>query len=157
MYQKILVPLDGSKLAESVIPHVEKLTEDCSVKEIILLRICEPLSILSDYPATRPTKWEEHVTQMTSYTQNQCRLYLTDIEQRLKEKGLSVTTESRLGDPAKEIVDYAEKNEVDLIVMSSHGRSGPGRWAYGSTADKVTRSTCVPVLLIKGPGCAPGL
>ena len=158
MYDKILVPLDGSKLAECVLPHVEELAKDCKPKEIILFRVCESMSVLSDYPASMPESFEEHVDKMTVYSHQQCGLYLKDVEKQLKSAGITnVKLESRLGDPAAEIADYASKNEVDLIVMASHGRSGPSRWAYGSVADKVFRSTCVPVLMIKGPGCVVGV
>lgn len=61
-------------------------------------------------------------------------------------------TDSRLGDPAGEIVDYASKNGVDLIVMASHGRTGVARWALGSVAERVFRATCVPVLMVRAPG-----
>lgn len=157
MYQKMLVPLDGSKLAECVLPHVEKLAKGCNVKEVILFRICEPLSIPSDYPASLPASWEEHVDQMTTYAQQQCSLYLGDVEKQLKDLGLNVRTESCLGKAADEIVDYASKNEVDLIVMASHGRSGVSRWTHGNVADRVFRSTCVPILMVKAPGCVPGI
>ncbi len=157
MYNKILVPLDGSKLAECVLPHVENVAKGCGVSEVVLLRICEPPSILSDYPESMPRSWNENVSKMTKHMENQCSLYLGEIEKQLKDSGLYVRTESRLGDAAAEIVDFADKNEIDLIIMASHGRSGPSRWAYGSTADKVLRSTCVPVMVIKGPGCVPGL
>ncbi|MDO8567442.1 MAG: universal stress protein [Dehalococcoidales bacterium] len=157
MYSKILVPLDGSKLAESVLPHVETLAKGCNVNEVILLRVCVPPSILSDYPENMPRSWTENVSKMTGHMANQCSLYLGDIEKKLKAAGINVRTESRLGSPANEIVDFADKNGIDLIIMASHGRSGPSRWAYGSTADKVLRSTCVPVMVVKGPGCAPGL
>lgn len=157
MYEKMLVPLDGSPLAECVLPHVEKLAKDCHMKEVILLRICEPPSIPSDYPASIPASWEEHVSQVTDYTQQQCRLYLGDMEKRLKDLGLKVRSESRLGNAVDEITDYASKNDVDLIIMASHGRSGISRWAYGSIADKVLRSTCVPVLMVKAPGCVLGI
>lgn len=157
MYDRILVPLDGSKLAECVLPHVEKIAKDCKVKEVIILRVCEPPSILSDYPASMPTSWEEHVTQMTTYTQQQCSLYLGDVEKQLRDLGLKVRSDSRLGNAADEIVDYAAKNEVDLIIIASHGRSGLTRWAYGSVADKVFRSTCTPILMVRAPGCVPGI
>ncbi len=156
MYDKILAPLDGSKLAECVLPHVEKLAQDCRVKEVVLLRICEPPNVVSDYPASLPTTWEEHARQMTAYTQQQCRIYLGEIEARLRALGLKVRTESRLGNAASEIVDYASQNGIDLIIMASHGRSGPSRWTHGSVIDKVFRSTCVPVLMVRAPGCAPG-
>ena len=156
MYEKILVPLDGSELAECVLPHVEKLAKGCGSKEIVLFRVCEPLSVLADYPASMPVSWEEHNKQITHFGQQQCSLYLGDVVKRLKEEGLNVTGESRLGKPAEAIVSYAEEAKVDLIVMASHGRSGPGRWTYGSVADKVLRSTCVPIMIIHAPGCVPG-
>ena len=156
MYKKILVPLDGSKLAECVLPHVEKLAESGVAKEIILLRVCESPSIIADYPESKNKTWEKHVERMTANAQQSCSLYIEDVEKDLKDKGFKVKTESSLGKPAEEIVNYANKNKVDLIVMASHGRSGVNRWAYGSVADKVLRSTCVPVLLVKAPGCVVG-
>jgi nucleotide-binding universal stress UspA family protein len=158
MYDRILVPLDGSKLAECVIPHVLKIATDCQVHEVILLRVCEPVSVLADYPADMPEPWDEHVKAINTYTSHQCGMYLDETEKKLKEAGLPIVkTEGTLGDPAKQIIDYAENNNIDLIIMATHGRSGPGRWALGSVAEKVMRNTCVPVLSVKGPGCAPGL
>ena len=157
MYQKILVPLDGSKLAECVLPHVEMLAKGCGVAEVILLRVCASPAIPSDYPASMPISWEEHAGQITTYAQQQCSLYLTDVEKQLKDSGLNVRSESVLGNAANEIVDYASKNDVDLIVIASHGRSGPSRWAYGSVAEKVFRSTCVPILMVRAPGCVTGI
>jgi len=156
MYEKILVPLDGSELAESVLPHVEAIARGCRVVEIVLLRICDAPSILADYPEGSNRTWEKHVQRMTTNARQQCNIYLEDIEKQLRDKGFKVRTESRLGKPAEEIVDYAAKNGVDLIIMASHGRSGISRWAYGSEADKILRSSCVPVLLVKVPGCVTG-
>ena len=156
MYERILVPLDGSELAESVLPHVETIARGCSVVEIILLRVCEAPSILADYPEGKDKSWEKHVGRMTTNAQQQCNIYLGDIEKQLRDQGFNVRTESCLGKPAEEIVNYATKNKVDLIIMASHGRSGVSRWAYGSEADKVLRSSCVPVLLVKVPGCVTG-
>lgn len=81
MYQKIVVPLDGSKLAECVLPH----------------------------------------------------------------------------NPAEEITSFAEREGADLVLIASHGRSGLSRWAHGSVADRVFRATCVPVLMVRAPGCLPGI
>jgi nucleotide-binding universal stress UspA family protein len=156
MYEKILVPLDGSELAESVLPHVETIARGCSVVEIVLLRVCEAPSILADYPEGRDKSWEKHVERMTTNAQQQCNIYLGDVEKQLRDRGFSVRVESRLGKPAEEIINYANENNVDLIIMASHGRAGVSRWAYGSVADKVLRSSCVPVLLVKVPGCVTG-
>jgi nucleotide-binding universal stress UspA family protein len=152
MYEKILVPLDGSELAESVLPHVEAIARGCNMVDIVLLRVCDAPSVLADYPESKDTNWDKHVERMTTNAEQQCNIYLGDVEKRLRDKGFTVRTESRLGKPAEEIVDYAAKNKVDLIIMASHGRSGVSRWAYGSVADKVLRSSCVPVLLVKARG-----
>ena len=158
MFHKILVPLDGSQLAECVFPYLVKIAKDCSVKEVVLFSVCEPLTIGSDYPASMPKTWEQHVKELTKYSQMQCSLYVKDAEKQLNSLGVSnLKIETRLGDAAKEIVDYASQNDVDLIIMASHGRSGPSRWAYGSVADKVFRSTCVPVLMVRGPGCVSSI
>ena len=158
MFDKILVPLDGSPLAECVFPYLVKITQDCSAKEVILFNVCEPPNISSDYVATMPKTWEQHVKEFSKYAQTQCSLYVKDAEKKLNGLGISnLKIETRLGDAAKEIINYASENDVDLIVMASHGRSGPSRWAFGSVADKVFRSTCVPVLMVRGPGCVSGI
>src|SRR4030043_2496 len=126
------------------------------VKEIILLRVCDSPSIVADYPETKNKTWDKHVERMTTNAQQACSLYIEDVEQSLKDKGFKVKAESSLGKPAEEIVNFANKNRIDLIVMASHGRSGISRWAYGSVAEKVLRSSCIPVLLVKVPGCAVG-
>jgi nucleotide-binding universal stress UspA family protein len=158
MYDNILVPLDGSKMAECVFPHVEKIARDCRVNEIILFRVCETPNVSSDYPASMPASWEEHIDELTNSANQQCSLYLKDAEKLLKDLGLNnIKLEATLGDPATEITEYTINNKIDLIIMASHGRSGPSRWAYGSVADKVFRSVCVPILMVRGPGCIVGI
>ena len=103
--------------------------------------------LLADYPSDLRPDWEDHVRQETAHTQQQCQLYLTGAEKKLEQAGLKVTTDSGLGNPAEEIVNYAIQNQVDLIIMASHGRSGVMRWAYGSTADKVLRASPMPVMM----------
>jgi len=109
LYEKILVPLDGSELAESVLPHVEAIARGCSVVEIVLLRVCEAPSILADYPEGKNKTWDKHVERMTTNAQQQCDLYIYDVEKSLKDKGFKVKAESRLGKPAEAIVDCANK------------------------------------------------
>ncbi|MDO8472676.1 MAG: universal stress protein, partial [Dehalococcoidia bacterium] len=156
MYDKILVPLDGSELAECALPHVLELAKGCHVGEVILLRICEPPTIRADYPSSLPEGWERHVERLTEGARGQCGLYLDDVQKRLEAEGISVKTVSGLGDPSEEIVGYASRNNVDLIVMTSHGRRGVKHWAMGSVAERVFRATCVPVLMVRAPGCPVG-
>ena len=154
MYNKILVPLDGSRLAECVLEHVKAIAGGCVVREVILFRVCEPLSILADYPADMPDKWENHVKDVEEFNHQQCNIYLHEIENKLAKSGVSgVKSISCLGDAATQITDYAVKNDIDLIIISSHGRSGVSRWPSGSVADKVFHSSSVPVLMVKPPNC----
>ncbi|MFQ5886885.1 MAG: universal stress protein [Anaerolineae bacterium] len=135
MYKKILVPLDGSELAETVLSHVEALTPEA---EMILLRVLPATGVL---PATAEA--ERSAAQES----------LERAKERLQEKGIKAHTTIRHGeDAAGEITDYAEVNDVDLIAMSTHGRSGVGRWIFGSVAEKVLRGTNKPILLVRVPG-----
>jgi nucleotide-binding universal stress UspA family protein len=156
LFQKILVPLDGSPLAECVLPYIETLAQGCEMKEITLLRVCERPIIPSDYPSDIPVDWDRHVKEIVEYSENQCNLYLGKIQQGLQNASVPVKTVSLVGDVARSIVDYAKKTEVDMIVMASHGRSGVSRVAYGSVADRVFRTSCVPILMVRAPGCVPG-
>jgi len=170
VYEKILVPLDGSKLAESALPYVEQIAQRCDTKEVVLVSVTERVKgerAIPEYgyPGTpRPeTPIPEHVEGVREVPvgvgkmQRQAERYLNRIAKRLQAKGVKVSTEVLLGDPAEEIVIYAELNKVDLIVMSSHGRSGISRWAHGSVADRVFRSVNVPVLMARAPGSKAGL
>ncbi len=75
--------------------------------------------------------------------------YLDGVGKSLKEKGLSVSSAAVVGSPAEQIIDYAKGNSVDLIAMSTHGRSGIGRWVFGSVTDKVLHAGDTPVLVIR--------
>ncbi len=157
MYRKIMVPLDGSKMAECVIPHVKNVAKGNAGVEIILFRVCEPPVILADYPPDLKSEWNDHVREETSHIQQQCSIYLDDTEKKLRDSGLKITTKSSLGNAAEEIVNYAVQNQIDLVIMATHGRSGITRWAFGSVADKVLRSSPVPVMIIKPEECKEGI
>ncbi len=153
----ILVPLDGSELAESVLPHVEALVKQLGTElvDVILLRVCEPPIISSDYPeAIMPLSWEEHVEQQMARSKRVSEEYLTKVKKRLKDAGLKVRSEvlvgkPPLGNPADEIVDYANRNPFNLIVIATHGRSGISRWAYGSVAARVLLGVSSPLFLVR--------
>lgn len=154
MYQKILVPLDGSELAECVLPHVEAISKGCEVRDVIVVRAVEPLEL--------PTRGglafsQEELNRMESGRRSEAEKYLKQLAGRLQEQGLSVQSELLEGKAAEGIADYAKKNGVDLIVIATHGRSGISRWYWGSVADRILRSACVPVLMIRAPGCFPGI
>jgi nucleotide-binding universal stress UspA family protein len=170
MYEKILVPLDGSKLAECALPYAEALAQGCHTGEVILVSVTERVKgfrVLegSAEPIQTPSRgWFERmpegdrlIAEPAGKLEKQAQKYLDRIAKQMKAKGINASTEVLLWSPAEAIVGFAEEAGCDLIVMSSHGRSGPSRWAYGSVAEKVFRATCVPVLMVRAPGCAPGV
>jgi len=132
MFQRILVPLDGSKLAEQVFPHVAELAKAFG-SEVVLVAVCEPEE--KDYG-------------------HACRLYINNEVEQLSgamEKGLAVTIKAEVlvGKPAKQILDYAEENDIDLIIISSHGRSGLMPRSLGSTVNKLLHRASVPLIIVR--------
>jgi nucleotide-binding universal stress UspA family protein len=82
--------------------------------------------------------------------------YLNEMIKRARHDGVSVKLEVITGAPGESIAEYATKNSIDLIAIATHGRSGISRWNWGSVADRVLRSACVPILMVRAPGCVPG-
>jgi len=150
----ILVPLDGSPMAESVFPHLEMLAQQGRTKlEVILLKVCEPPDLLSDYPeGIMPLTWDEHVKKATVASQHTCGMYLSEAQKHLQASGVQIQLEVILGDKdnvAHEIADFASKRSCDLIAMSTHGRSGISEWPFGHVADKLVRTVSVPLFLVR--------
>jgi nucleotide-binding universal stress UspA family protein len=153
MYQKIMVPLDGSKLAECVLPHVEEIATSCKTKQVILVSVTERIAgyrVIEDY--AQPSE-ERLAPEAVGKKGKQAQRYLGRIAKTLEAKGIKVLTAVLLGNPAEEIAIYANTKGCNLIIMASHGRSGPSRWAHGSVADKVFRASRVPILMVRAPGC----
>lgn len=146
--RRILVPLDGSELAESILPHAEAVAKqsDPGSIEIVLLSVCDPTLPATDYDyAPAPFNWDEQVQGW----KRQDERYLAKIEKQLRDSGLNVRSEVLIGRPAETIVEYASENRISLIVMSTHGRSGLGRWVFGSVAEKVSHGVTAPILLVR--------
>ena len=154
MYQKIMVPLDGSALAECVLPHVESIAKGCGASSVVFVRVVEPIYLPtgSDFAFS-----DKELQQMRSEQIAAAQDYLKKWVDRLKYNSTNFQSEVIEGRPADSLVEYAEKNNVDLIVIATHGRSGVSRWVWGSVADRILRSACVPVLMIRAPGCVPGI
>ena len=151
MYQHILVPLDGSELAECVLPHVEALAERHDACKVTLVRVVLPLHL---YGGVESSLSPEERQRLEVDSMKVAREYLDIVVKRLRDAGIGVESEVLYGGRVvDEIVEYAEKNEVDLVVIATHGRSGVGRWVWGSVADRILRSVCVPVLMVRVPGC----
>ncbi len=146
MYKKILVPLDGSELSETSLEHAKAIATRFAVPEMILMRVVEPLSTLAVAElAGAGADWLSTAEQMSETEANE---YLAKLEEKLKQEGIPAKSVMIRGRAAEAILDYTIKNKVDLIVMSTHGRSGITRWVLGSIADKVLSRTPVPILLV---------
>ena len=156
MYKKILVPLDGSELAECVLPHVESIAKGCGAQNVIFLRVVEPFQLPTgaDYSSFST----DFIERMDSEHKAAAESYLSQLVSKNKYDGVNVKSEVIIGRLAADaIADYATKNDVDLITISTHGRSGISRWVMGSVADRILRSSCVPVMMVRAPGCVPGI
>ena len=150
MYQKVLVPLDGSKLAECVVEHVKSIASGCQVPNVVLLRIVEPIALHGHLPREMA---EGAYRDARETAEVQAKNYLNEMAERLKGEGIAVETDIADGLPADEILRYAEDKGVDLIIMSTHGKSGVSRWFSGSVAEKVVSQSFIPVLVVTPPGC----
>jgi nucleotide-binding universal stress UspA family protein len=155
MYKKILVPLDGSDLAECVLPHVESITKGCGVQGVVFLRVVEPFT--ATVSALGPTFTEQDRQNIDSQNRADAEKYLSQLVNHTKYGGVKIQREVMVGKAAESIADYATQDGVDLIIIATHGRSGVSRWVWGSVADRVLRSACVPVLMVRAPGCVPGI
>jgi nucleotide-binding universal stress UspA family protein len=155
MYQKILVPLDGSELAECVLPHVKTMATACDIRQVVLLRVVEPLSAGTPSPLALDFEVVEFKI-IEKARMKTAEEYLARIEAQLSKEGLSVEAKVLTGKPAETISEFAEREKVDLIAIATHGLSGVSRWVFGSVADKIMRSASAPVLLIRPKGCESG-
>jgi nucleotide-binding universal stress UspA family protein len=153
MYQKILVPLDGSELAECVLPHVEVLARGCQAKSVVFIRVVEPFH----QPTGDYVMDPDQVKKIEAEHKRAAEAYLKKISAKVSLAGASIKTEVFFGPPAETLSDYATKNQVDLIVIATHGRSGISKWVWGSVADRTLRSACTPVLMVRAPGCVAGI
>ena len=141
-YKKILVPLDGSEISEAILPEIEKLASTFG-SSICLLYIV-PLAIIPG--SMEPIANYQTITEALM---NEGEKYLRKIESRLKDKGLAVERHVQQGNEAQQILERCEQEDIDLIAMSTHGRSGVRRWLLGSVAEKVIRHATKPILLIR--------
>lgn len=148
MYKKIMVPLDGSELAESVLSHVEAFIKGFNINDVILVRVQEP-DAPSEQIRTDPDVLEK-ARETEKRKKADAEKYLNKIAEHLKREGTSIHSEVLGGKVADSLIDYTDSNDIDLIIISSRGLTGITRWVMGSVADKVFRSAKVPVLMVRG-------
>lgn len=152
MFSKVLVPLDGSKVGEAAIPVIEQLVDKLAKGtkvEVILIGV---ITLLRHWvvvgEASAPVSYTEEELKLIKQNVDN---YLVKTGQSLKKRGITVRTMVSTGNAADEIIQAADDTKADLIAMSTHGRSGLRRLAFGSVTDKVLHRSHVPVLMVRAP------
>ena len=143
MYKRLLIPLDSSEIAERALPYAKELATHLG-SEVILINV--------RMPAENPDEPEHrfYISKMAAATEQDIKKSpALPPGQKVKVESAIIGSPGLLTHPAEEIVDYAEKENVSLIVMATHGRTGISRWTLGDTANKVARASKCPVLLIR--------
>jgi nucleotide-binding universal stress UspA family protein len=152
MIKKIVVPLDGSKLAECALPYAEELATKLD-PEVVFVSVTERVQ---GYKTMRDVTQPDEVALLpvgVGKMERQATKYLDKVAKKFEAKGIKVTKEVLMGNPAEEIIIYAEIKKCDLVIMASHGRGGASRWVHGSVAEKVLRAVQVPVMIIPAAVC----
>ncbi len=166
MIKKIMVPLDGSKLAECALPYAGELGAKLEA-EVVLVNVTnrlrgvritkDPSNPKTENPLSygEPLEYEADwfATEAVCSTEDKSQQYLKEVASNKIGQNVKVSTEIICGNPAKELSIYANTSGIDLVIMSSHGRSGPSKWARGSIAEKLTKAIHVPLMMIRAPGC----
>jgi len=148
---RILVPLDGSEVAESVLKQLKEISKQFpgNKQDVTLTRVCEIFSPQVGYPPPLSMSWKEYLAYEKKRCMAICRDYLTGIQDKLSRSGIKTRIEVPEGNPAEVLIDYINNNSIDLVILSTHGRTGFSRWAFGSIAEKVLKGSGSPVLLIR--------
>lgn len=142
MYTRVVVPLDGSGLAEGILPFIVQIAAPLDL-EVVLVRVVEPI-----VPQAIEGTTYFHVDDVGARLKESLR-YLAPVAANLRRQGVRVTTDARYGEPVTEIVAVARSVGAGIIAMTTHGRSGFRRLLYGSVAERVLRQTEIPVLMMR--------
>jgi len=152
MFEKILLCLDGSELAEQVLPYAAEQASRFN-SEVTLLEVVRPSStfvtpMMPGADPAAPVFVQEDASKVLR-DEKEAEAYLARVAQRLRKSGLDVECVTRFGDPGAVIVAYASESDADLIALATHGRGGLGRLVFGSVADHVLKESGLPILLIR--------
>ena len=145
MYTKILVLLDGSELAECVLPYVDWFMKVSKVNEVVFLRVVEPFKIPGGIESAVPPDERKRIEKDAIKLAKE---YLDKVSGRFKTDKIKLQSLVLLGKPATVIAEYVAKSDVDLIIMATHGFSGWHRWVSGSIADEIVHAATAPVFLV---------
>lgn len=143
MFEHILLPLDGSALAERVLPHAVTLSKAFDSK-VTLIRVVYQEESTDQHGLINPMDWQMRKSEADAYLQS--------VKKRLEDIGLESEAQITEGRPAEQINEFAKNEDVDLIIMSSHGKSGPSAWNINSTVQKVLLRAFMPVMIIRAYG-----
>ena len=146
LIKKILLPLDGSELGEAAITYGEALGGALDA-ELVLFQVVQPAAIVE--PTEVGVLYSQPITDESGKAS--AMDYLNNFRKLLGKRGLKVSSAIAVGSPPDKIIDYTKENAIDLITMSSHGRTGIGRWVFGSVTDKVLHAGDTPVLVVRAP------
>jgi len=141
--RRILVPLDGSAVAEQVLPSATSIAQAFGAG-MVLFQV--PIVYVS---GSLMGELYLPFRGVLETAEQDVQAYLDRVAYRLKEQGVNVSTAMQIGAVAESIIGHAEANRIDLIAMCTHGRTGLGRWTLGSVADRVLRASSMPVLLVR--------
>jgi nucleotide-binding universal stress UspA family protein len=142
MYKRVVIPLDGSPLAEGILPFIMEIAGPLDL-EVVLVRVVQPI------PPEAVEGSRHVVIEDVVGRHAEARAYLVSIAADLADHGVRVQVMVRRGDPVTEIVHGAKEADADLIAMTTHGRSGLGRLLFGSVAEAVLRRAEIPVFLMR--------
>ena len=141
--QRILVPLDGSDVAEQVLSSATVVAQALGA-EMILFQV--PIIYAS---GSLMGEWFLPLEGVFETAQQNAQAYLDRVSTHLRKQRINVSTATRIGPVAESIIEHAEANDIDLIAMCTHGRTGLARWTLGSVADRVLRGGSIPILLVR--------
>ncbi len=145
LFSKILLPLDNSELGEAALPYVSQIAQKLK-SEVILFSVIESGQRVHTIGGQDYIRFPEQQVESTRIETNK---YLTLTSKKLSDNGVNVRSIVREGDAAGEIIKYAKENNISLVAMSSHGRSGMRGWVFGSVSNKVLQAGKTPLLLVR--------
>jgi nucleotide-binding universal stress UspA family protein len=149
VFERVLIPLDGSAAARGALSRVERLLREAGSQLILLRVVDEPTIVVTEYPGL--------VAQMANpgQAESEAQAYVDGLATELKTSGMRVATRVMTGRAAESILRIAEREQATSIAMATHGRSGVMRWAMGSVAEKVLRTSKLPLCLVRSSDTPP--
>jgi nucleotide-binding universal stress UspA family protein len=143
MYRKILVPLDRSKRAEAILPHVEDLAQKYKAHVVFMEVIVPPFTAA---PTRRSVEQQQKDSELQ---EKRAQDYLADMQRRFQEKGIKAVSHLAYGPVVEEVITAAKREDADLIAIASHGRGGLSRAFYGSVTAALLQRIDRPLLLVR--------